>query len=87
MASKDPIKGVEREDYITKYNALRQELQLLGDKLAELEMDADEHRLVIAALSPLPATRKCWRRVGGVLVEASVASTLPALQTNLEGVL
>ena len=83
----ETLRGPEQEEYLAKYNALRQELQLLGDKLAELEMEADEHRLVIAALSPLPPTRRCWRKVGGVLVETDVAGALPALQKTLDGVL
>lgn len=65
---------------------LKGEIQTLLQKIDELEMDADEHRLVIAALTPLPACRKCWRRIGAVLVEADVGSTLPVLQSNLEGV-
>jgi prefoldin subunit 2 len=65
---------------------LRGELQSLGDKISELEMDADEHRLVIAALEPLPVDRKCWRRIGGVLVETDVEHTLPPLRTQLGGI-
>lgn len=72
---------------IGQYQALRQELQALSGKIGELEMDADEHRLVIAALSPLPPTRKCWRKVGAVLVESNVEQTLPVLDTNLQGVI
>ena len=65
---------------------LRAEVQALLTKVDELEMDADEHRLVIAALQPLPENRQCWRRIGGVLVESDVSHTLPVLQTNLQGV-
>lgn len=67
-------------------NALRAEMQALGDKINELEMDQDEHQQVIAALEPLPPTRRCWRRIGGVLVESDVAGILPALRTTLEGI-
>lgn len=65
---------------------LRGELQVLGDKINDLEMDADEHRLVLAALAPLPANRSCWRRIGGVLVDSKVESVVPALQTQLSGI-
>jgi prefoldin subunit 2 len=71
---------------MNQYQSLRQELQALSEKLTELEMDADEHRLVVAALTPLAPTRKCWRRVGGILVESSVEQTLPILTLNLQGV-
>ena len=30
--------------------------------------------------------RKCFRLIGGVLVERTVKEVLPALQTNLQGV-
>ena len=63
------------------------EMQALGDKITEMEMDADEHKLVLAALSPLPPTRRCWRRIGGVLVESTVEQTLPVLHANLHGVI
>ena len=69
-----------------RYQSMKQELQSLGDKLGELEMDADEHRLVLAALAPLEPKRKCWRRIGGVLVETDIGNTIPTLQSTLQGV-
>ncbi len=46
-------------------------------------------RLVIDTLteaSKEDPNRKCFRLIGGVLVERTVKEVLPALQTNLEGV-
>jgi hypothetical protein len=43
-------------------------------------------RLVIESISPLEGDRKCFRMVGGVLVERTVKDVLPALQTNFDGV-
>lgn len=43
-------------------------------------------RLVIDSISPLEPDRKCFRMVGGVLVERTVKEVLPALQTNYNGV-
>ncbi len=34
----------------------------------------------------MEAERKCFRLVGGVLVERRVQDVLPAVQTNMEGV-
>lgn len=76
---------IDRET-VVRYNTLRQDLQTLAEKISDLEMDADEHKLVIAALTPLSPSRKCWRRVGGVLVEESVQLALPVLTSNLIGV-
>jgi len=49
----------------------------------------DLGRLVIDTLteaSKADPDRKCFRLIGGVLVERTVKEVLPALQTNLEGV-
>jgi prefoldin subunit 2 len=43
------------------------------------------HRLVLETLEPLPADRKCFRLINGVLVERTVKDVVPALQTNSEG--
>jgi len=42
-------------------------------------------RLVLETLEPLPADRKCFRLINGVLVERTVKDVVPALQTNSEG--
>lgn len=41
---------------------------------------------MIDSISPLEPDRKCFRMVGGVLVERTVKEVLPALQTNYNGV-
>lgn len=43
------------------------------------------HRLVLETLGPLPADRKCFRMINGVLVERTVKDVKPALQTTSEG--
>ncbi|SGZ09218.1 BQ5605_C030g10855 [Microbotryum silenes-dioicae] len=63
------------------------ELQALASKIGELEREAEEHGLVIETLTEANATtpdRKCFRLVGGILVERTVADVLPALKTQLE---
>lgn len=42
--------------------------------------------LVIDTLKDVDPSRKCFRLVGGVLVERTVKEVLPALQTNKEQV-
>lgn len=37
-------------------------------------------------MKPLEGQRTCFRLVGGILVERTVAQVLPAVQANLEGV-
>uniref|UniRef100_A0A4W3GUY0 Prefoldin subunit 2 n=1 Tax=Callorhinchus milii TaxID=7868 RepID=A0A4W3GUY0_CALMI len=43
-----------------------------------------EDRLVIDTLKEVEPTRKCYRMVGGVLVERTVKEVLPALEINKE---
>lgn len=45
------------------------------------------HRLVIDTLKDVDASRKCFRLVGGVLVERTVKEVLPALESNKEQVI
>lgn len=40
--------------------------------------EAAEHDLVIKQLEPMDKSRKCFRLIGDVLVERTVAETLPA---------
>ncbi|SPO47719.1 related to GIM4 - Gim complex component (prefoldin subunit 2) [Moesziomyces antarcticus] len=70
------------------FQSRRSELQGIASKVGELEGEADEHKLVIDTLteaSKADPKRKCFRLIGGVLVERTVKEVLPALQTNLEG--
>jgi hypothetical protein len=50
-----------------------------------LLLTASLHRLVLETLEPLPAERKCFRMINGVLVERTVKDVVPALKTNSEG--
>ena len=50
-------------------------------------MPAQEHEVVYKALEPLDADRKCFRQIGDVLVERTVAEVLPAVKTNRDQLL
>ncbi|KAL2771429.1 prefoldin subunit 2, partial [Daubentonia madagascariensis] len=75
---------VSAEQVIAGFNRLRQEQRGLASKAAELEMELNEHSLVIDTLKEVDETRKCYRMVGGVLVERTVKEVLPALENNKE---
>ncbi|TKA38569.1 hypothetical protein B0A54_09504 [Friedmanniomyces endolithicus] len=57
----------------------------LPEKIGDVEQEAEEHKLVLETLIPLPEDRKCFRMINGVLVERTVGDVLPALQTNADG--
>jgi len=64
-------------------------LQTLAGKIGELEQEAEEHTLVLSTLDEAlgeEPDRKCFRLIGGVLVERTVKDVVPALQTNRDGI-
>lgn len=79
----------DRSEIQQNYVRFQNELQSLARKIGELEVEADEHSLVLNTLEEALAEdpdRKCFRLVGGVLVERTVKDISPALQTNRDGV-
>lgn len=80
----EEAEAVSAEQVIAGFNRLRQEQRGLASKAAELEMELNEHSLVIDTLKEVDETRKCYRMVGGVLVERTVKEVLPALEGNKE---
>ncbi|TPX33640.1 hypothetical protein SmJEL517_g03519 [Synchytrium microbalum] len=65
---------------------LKQELDAIAQKMGELEQERDEHQLVLDTISPMDPERKCFRLVGGVLVERTIRDVVPAVTTNMEGI-
>ncbi|XP_046340895.1 prefoldin subunit 2-like [Haliotis cracherodii] len=75
-------KGKSQEQIIAGFQELRQQQRILATKISEIEMDMKEHELVIETLKEVDSDRKCFRMVGGVLVERTVKDVLPALVNN-----
>jgi prefoldin subunit 2 len=67
---------------VNQYNGIMQECQRLMTKIAELEVDRNEHQLVEEALAPLDTSRRAYRLVGEVLVERTVGEVLPSVTSN-----
>ncbi|KAL1919026.1 uncharacterized protein VTP21DRAFT_2407 [Calcarisporiella thermophila] len=86
MASPSTGGKAPDQEVTVQFNLMKQELQNLAQKIGELEAESDEHKLVIDTISPLQTDRKCFRLIGGVLVERTVGEVLPALKTNHEGI-
>jgi len=77
---------MSEQQIIARFKQLRAEQQQIQQKIGELEIEANEHSLVIGAIEKLEPTRRCYRLVGGVLVERSVGDVLPAVKKNKEGI-
>lgn len=71
---------------IQKYRQMSAECQQLMSKIAELEMERNEHKLVEDTLVPLDPERRAYRLVGEVLVERTVGEVLPSVKANRENV-
>uniref|UniRef100_A0A023FGW7 Putative prefoldin subunit 2 n=1 Tax=Amblyomma cajennense TaxID=34607 RepID=A0A023FGW7_AMBCJ len=84
-SKKDEMKRQAQEQSVVDgFNQLRQEQRALTAKLVELEMELNEHNLVAEALQKVDGDRRCYRMVGGVLVERTVKDILPAVERNRE---
>lgn len=70
---------------LNMYEGMRSELSQIYSNITELEMQVSEHSLVINAIQPLDQSRKCFRMIGGVLVERTIKEVLPAVQRNKDG--
>ena len=77
--------GLNNErDIINRFQELKQELNTIASKYNDVENQSQEHESVIKTLIPLEGSRKCFRLIGGVLVERTVAEVLPAVKNNNE---
>jgi prefoldin subunit 2 len=79
-----PPKLTEQE-VIASYRRMLKECQDIRRKIAELEQEAQEHRLVMDTLGDIEESRRAYRLVGGVLVERTVGEVLPSVSQNLVG--
>ncbi|KAF5795905.1 putative prefoldin beta [Helianthus annuus] len=77
---------INEQEVAAKYGSIRTEMNQIYSKITELEMEVSEHSLVINAIQPLDPTRRCYRMIGGVLVERTIKEVLPAVQQNKEGI-
>ncbi|KAG5358242.1 putative prefoldin subunit 2 [Yarrowia sp. B02] len=71
-------------DFQNQYNAFKESLQQLSRKIGEIEGESEEHKLVLETLKPMEADRKCFRMIGGVIVEKNVKEVQKDLETNFE---
>lgn len=79
---KEESSTMDRQEAAIKFRDLQNECANLINKITELEMDRNEHRLVEETLAPLDEKRRAFRLVGGILVERTVGEVLPSVITN-----
>jgi len=74
----------EAQQILQTFHQMRNEQKSLINKIAELEQDLTEHKAVLGKLTEVAGDRRCFRVIGGVLVERTVAEVLPAVSNNKE---
>ncbi|KAK2821089.1 hypothetical protein FQN49_007722 [Arthroderma sp. PD_2] len=84
MASQQ-VDPKRQQELQMQYSNFKNTLQQLAQKIGDIETEAEEHKLVIESLQPLPLDRKCFRMINGVLVERTVKDVIPSLKTNADG--
>eukprot|EP00270_Netrium_digitus_P008380 TRINITY_DN2505_c0_g1_i3.p1 TRINITY_DN2505_c0_g1~~TRINITY_DN2505_c0_g1_i3.p1 ORF type:complete len:153 (-),score=47.61 TRINITY_DN2505_c0_g1_i3:259-717(-) len=70
---------------LARWQELRSDVSQTFSKITDLQLQLQEHNLVIQAIEPMDPTRRCFRMIGDVLVERTVAEVLPAVQRNRDG--
>lgn len=65
-----------------KLNKLRQDQREISSRIGLLDNDLSETKLVAEALQQVDPKRKCYRLMGGVLIEHVVEDVIPALDKN-----
>ena len=82
-ATKPALSAEEQQKIVTGFQSLRDEQTQMVQKTQDLEMDLKEHDLVLSTLSTITdKQRRCYRMIGGVLIEHTVGEVVPALETN-----
>lgn len=85
MATEQPVQQQQANPAFV-YREIMGECQRLMQKIAELDVDRNEHSLVEETLKPLDPKRRAYRLVGEVLVERTVEEVLPSVTSNRENV-
>jgi prefoldin subunit 2 len=84
MASGSGGQSPDERAILAHFQELRSEVDAIWSKITELDLERQEHALVLETLTPLDAGRRCFRLVGGVLVERTVGEVAPAVGRNRE---
>ncbi|EER06593.1 prefoldin subunit 2, putative [Perkinsus marinus ATCC 50983] len=77
MARVEVESGLTAKEVQSKVQQLDRERSAIVSKIAELEQESKEHGLVLGAFYKVPEDRRCYRLVGGVLVERAVKDFRP----------
>lgn len=66
-----------------RYQALRQDYTSLLSKISDIESERYEYTIVLETLGNSAPDRRCWRMIGGALIERTVGEVVPELEDGL----
>ncbi|CAD8091849.1 unnamed protein product [Paramecium sonneborni] len=69
---------------VVQYNKMRQDYAEIFRVYLDIEDERKEHTLVLDAVKNIDPKRRCWRLIGGVLVERQLEDVLKSLKESLE---
>ncbi|CAK81447.1 unnamed protein product (macronuclear) [Paramecium tetraurelia] len=69
---------------VVQYNKMRQDYAEIFRIYLDIEDEKKEHTLVLDAVKNVDPKRRCWRLIGGVLVERQLEDVLKSLKESLE---
>ncbi|XKL62012.1 hypothetical protein PGB90_001845 [Kerria lacca] len=72
------------EQILNSFQTLREEQRQIATKLAEIDVEENELKVVISTLEKVDGSRKCYRLIGGILCEKTVKDVLPVLLEKKE---
>ena len=67
---------------LEKLQSMRNERKAVVEKISSLEEELEDHEMVSTILSDFPPSRRCYRTIGGVLMERSVADIVPEIRSE-----
>lgn len=79
---KAKMSQADQQAILQKFQQMRNEQRSLITKITELETEMNEHKAVLEKLGEVDGDRKCFRVIGGVLVEKTVKEVKPAVSDN-----
>ncbi|CAD8174876.1 unnamed protein product [Paramecium octaurelia] len=72
------------DQQVMQYNKIKQNHAEISKVYIEIENEKKEHILVLDAIKNIDSKRRCWRMIGGVLVERQLDDVQKSLKENLE---
>ncbi|KNE96979.1 hypothetical protein PSHT_13040 [Puccinia striiformis] len=82
MANTTQAQRPSNQELVNTIRGLGDEIRTIASKASQLERDSEEHSVVVETLKKTDPARKCFRMIGGVMIERTVKEILPDLEEH-----